>query len=115
MHLLPVTWILVSASFTVLILGLWAYRLSAARSLIMNTLFGSFGMLFAAFQSHVRAQPEWSYVLPFLITMLFLGRAIGLSMRVRSQPDLSASCRVIIAATLVSAVATTAAYLMKAA
>lgn len=117
-------WILILTSFLILVLGSWAYILSSARTLVMNTLFGSICMLFAAYQQEVKihaqtraqidAHEPWTYILPFLVTMLFLGRAIGLAIRSRKEADWIPSSRIIIALTLVCALATASAYWMKA-
>ena len=90
----------------------------------MNTLFGSICMLFAAYQQEVKihaqtraqidAHEPWTYILPFLVTMLFLGRAIGLAIRSRKGGGFNCIIQNHHRITLVCALATASAYWMKA-
>ncbi len=118
------TWILVAASFLVLVLGSWTYIVTSTRTLVMNTLFGSACMLFAAYeqevkihaqtQAQINAHEPWTYILPFLVTMLLIGRVIGLVARSRREAEWIPASRIMIAAALVGVAATACAFLMKA-
>lgn len=80
--------LLAAASLAVLVLGAWTLRLTANRGVLLNTMFASGALLYAAYQAAVRTQPEWALVLPFFATMLLAGCALGTWWRSRREDEL---------------------------
>lgn len=109
----PLSIVLSLSSLVILILGVLLKRISDSRSTSMNCFFGSACLLFAAYQAMARTKPEWVFMLPFLSTMLFLGRTLGLWWRVRKEPELRAHARLLTMGTLVSAIATVTAAVLR--
>jgi len=77
--------LLIIASLAILLIGTYTWRLTSQRTVMANTLFGSFALLYAAYEAVARNRPEWSFVLPFFVTMLFGGRALGAWWRSRKE------------------------------
>lgn len=87
--------LLLVASFAVLVLGVLSLRQVASRGVLLNTMFASGALLFAAYQSSVRTQPDLVFVLPFFATMLLGGRALGSWWRSRRETELRAPARLL--------------------
>ena len=104
------TILLLAISVAVLGLGAWLHTLTSSRSVVVNVLFGSFMLLYAAYQATAREQPQWIFVLPFFATMLFAGRAAAWWWRTRREAELREPARVLTAVTALSLMATISAY-----
>lgn len=68
---------LLSVSLATLVIGLFAWRLTSSKPLILNMLFASVGFLLAAYGVASSQPGELPFVVPFLATMLVGGRALG--------------------------------------
>jgi len=75
------------ASLTTLILGLYAWRLTSSKPLIINMLFGSAGLLIAAYGFVAGNSSQMTVVIPFFITMLLTGRAVAISWRAYARGE----------------------------
>ncbi len=102
--------LLIGTSLAVLVLGGYLWRLTGQRVAVVHTLFGSFGLLFAAFEAVNRSRPEWSYVLPFFTAMLFGGRAVGAWWRSRKEHDYRRPAEVLTTVTAMSMLMAVVAY-----
>ena len=71
------TILLLLVSFSTLVLGLFAWRLTSSRPLILNMLFGSFAFLIAAYAIATRNPGQLTVIIPFFASMLLAGRAGG--------------------------------------
>jgi uncharacterized integral membrane protein len=80
--------VLAIVSLTTLGLGFQAWRLTSSRSIFLNTLVGSGGLLFAAYLCSVRARVDAAYVIPFMVAMLFAGGGLGVLWRSRRESTL---------------------------
>jgi hypothetical protein len=109
----PLSIVLAASSLVILIIGVLLKRISDSRSTSMNCFFGSACLLFAAYQSMARTKPEWIFMLPFLATMLFLGRTLGLWWRVRKEPEITPHARLLSVATLVCGIAAVSAWVLR--
>lgn len=78
----------VLASLFTLLLGFQAWRLTSSRSVFLNTVVGSAGLLLAGFQSLASSKAETTYVIPFLVAMLFAGWGFAVLWRSRKEPVL---------------------------
>ncbi len=103
--------LLIAVSLVLLALGFYAWRLTNSRGLIMNSMFASFGLLYAAYEAMARNRPEWAFVLPFFATMLFGGRAAGMWWRSRKEKQLRLPARMLCTGAALSLVAAITAYL----
>ena len=86
----PVAILLIVVSFLVLALSSLSWRLISSRSVMFNGLLSSVAILFAAYFS-LTQQPQnlpLAYIIPFVVSMALDGRAIGLIMRVKTEPEL---------------------------
>jgi hypothetical protein len=90
----PTVILLSCISFTALAIGFYAWKLTSSRSIIFNALVGSFGLLLSAYlitQNIPVTEPKHQaiWVIPFFVTMLFLGRGAGVWWRSRKkEPEL---------------------------
>jgi hypothetical protein len=109
----PLSIVLASSSLGILVLGVFLKRISDSRSTSMNCFFASACLLFAAYQSLARTKPEWVFMLPFLSSMLFLGRTLGLWWRTKKEPELRPHAQLLTAATSICLVATLSAWFLK--
>jgi hypothetical protein len=109
----PLSVVLAVSSLLILFVAVFLKRISDSRSTAMNCFFASACLLFAAYQSIARTKPEWIFMLPFLSAMLFLGRTLGLWWRVRKEPDILPHAQLLSVATLVCAIATTTAWVLR--
>lgn len=69
-------------SLATLVLGLFAWRLTSSKPLILNMLFGSASFLIAAYGFASKHEGQMPYIIPFFVTMLLIGRAGGTFWRV---------------------------------
>jgi hypothetical protein len=76
------------ASLCTLLLGFQAWRLTSSRSVFLNTIVGSGGLLLAGFQCLAPGKTEAPYVIPFLVAMLFAGWGLAVLWRSRKEPVL---------------------------
>src|SRR5260221_14794743 len=77
--------VLVIVSLCALGIGFQAWRLASSRSVFLNILVGSGGLLFAAYLSSVPGRGEAAYVIPFMVAMLFAGGGFGALWRSRKE------------------------------
>ena len=75
------TFILSGISFGTLLLGLSAWRLTSSKPLILNILFASASFLIAAYGISIKHPGQLTFAMPFLVTMLLAGRALGIYWR----------------------------------
>jgi hypothetical protein len=108
-HYVPV--ILIVVSLALLGLGAYAWRLTNSRAIMVNGVFSSFSLLYAAFEAQVRHRPEWSFVLPFFATMLLGGRAFGLWWRSRREKALQLPAQLLWTGSALSLGAAVSAYI----
>src|SRR5258708_28922956 len=80
--------VLIIVSLCTLGLGFQAWRLTSSRSIFLNTLVGSGGLLFAAYLCSVPARGDAAYVIPFLVAMLFAAGGFGVLWRSRKESTL---------------------------
>ena len=107
--------ILLAASLAVLVLAFLAWRLTSSRSIIFNGLLGSIAILLAAYfaATHDVRNQQLTYMIPLVISMAFDGRAIGLLMRVKNEPELKKPAILLLAAGAASMLGFVAALLAK--
>jgi peptidoglycan/LPS O-acetylase OafA/YrhL len=107
--------VLTTVSFTVMVLSFLAWRLTSSRSIIFNGLLGSVAVLFAAYlaATHDERNKQLVYFIPLIISMAFDGRAIGLLMRVKNEPELKTPAFMLLAAGAVAMVGFVAAFVTK--
>lgn len=106
----PLVILLLAISVTVLIAGTYLWRITGSRSIFLNTMFATIGMMLAAY--HVAGQRgiEWAIVLPFFATMLFGGRAIGTWLRSRKEEQLRLPAQLMAGIAAMTLLATIAVY-----
>ena len=102
--------LLTIVSFAVLALGMILWRKTGHRTVLLNTLFGSFSFLYAAYEASARNRPEWAFVLPFFVSMLFGGRALGAWWRSRKEAEYGEPARILFATACLTGVTTVAAW-----
>lgn len=93
-------------SFSILALGGYVWLLTSSRSILLNTIIGVVGMMFAASHASVHKGVEWAVILPFFITMLFGGRAIGTWLRSRKNSELRLPAQIMAAVAALTLTAT---------
>jgi hypothetical protein len=77
--------VLMVVSLGTLGLGFQAWRLTSSRSIFLNTLVGSGGLLLAAYLCSIPTRADAAYVIPFLVAMLFAGGGLGALWRSRKE------------------------------
>ena len=102
--------VLVIVSLGTLGLGFQAWRLTSSRSVFLNTLVGSGGLLFAAYLSSVPARGEATYVIPFMVAMVFAGGGLGALWRSRKESILRLPSTLLLVVAAASLYASFAAY-----
>ncbi len=102
--------VLVIVSLCALGLGFQAWRLTSSRSVFLNTLVGSGGLLFAAHLSSVPGRGDAAYVIPFMVAMLFAGGGLGVLWRSRKESILRLPSTLLLAVAVASLYASFAAY-----
>ena len=102
--------VLIIVSLCTLGLGFQAWRLTSSRSIFLNTLVGSGGLLFAAYLCSVPARGDAAYVIPFLVAMLFAGGGLGVLWRSRKESTLRLPSTLLLAVAVASLYASIAAY-----
>ena len=76
-----------TVSLGTLLLGLYAWRLTSSRPLILNVLFASTAFLITAYGVASKQSSDLIFVMPFLVTMLLAGRTLGLYWRIFRQGE----------------------------
>ena len=78
-------------SLGTLILGLFAWRLTSSKPLIVNILFASAAFLITAYGIAIKHPGQLTFVMPLLAAMLLAGRAMGTYWRtfIRKERELS--------------------------
>ena len=102
--------VLIIVSLATLGLGFQAWRLTSSRSIFLNTLVGSGGLLFAAYLSSIPARGEAVYLIPFMVAMLFAGGGLGILWRSRKENILRLPSTLLLAVAAASLYASFAAY-----
>jgi hypothetical protein len=107
--------VLIAASLAVLAFAFLAWRLTSSRPIIFNGLIGSVAILFAAHFSsaHDARNLHLSYVIPLVVSMAFDGRAIGLLIRSKNEPELKTPAFLLFAAGAVAMIGFVAAFVTK--
>ena len=103
---------LLAISFATLLLGLYAWRLTSSKPLILNMLFGSAGFLISAYAIAGKHPTQMAFLMPFFVTMLLFGRAGGIYWRtlMRGEKELTLPSHLVGAAALLSVVGTIVAF-----
>ncbi len=73
--------VLSGISFLTLLLGLCAWRLTSSKPLILNAAFASAAFLISAYGIATKQPGPLVFIMPFLVTMLLAGRAMGIYWR----------------------------------
>jgi len=68
-------------SLATLLLGLFTWRLTSSKPIIFNSFFASAAFLLAAYGIATKQQEQLTVIMPFLVTMLLAGRALGIYWR----------------------------------
>lgn len=102
--------VLVIVSSATLALGFQIWRLTSSRSIILNTVVATAGLLFAAFKCSTPGRGGIAYVIPFLVAMLFAGRGIGTYWRSRKDAALRLPSTLMLAVAAASLYATLTVY-----
>lgn len=105
-----VSLVLAAVSFTVLVLGMAAWRLVSSRALMINVFICSIFLLLGAYAATGNERPEFAWILPFFATMLLTGRAYGFLWRSRKEPELRAPGSFLAVAALLSTIGAIMAY-----
>jgi hypothetical protein len=100
-------------SLTTLVLGLYAWRLTSSRPIVFNGLFGSAGFLIVAYGFASRQTSALTLVIPFIITMLLAGRALGFYWRTlfKGEKELRLPSHLMGASAVMSMAGTVVAYM----
>jgi hypothetical protein len=100
-------------SFGTLLLGLFAWQLTSSKPLILNILFASAAFLISAYGISIKHPGQLTFVMPFLVTMLIAGRALGIYWRTffKGEHDLSVPAHLMGSATAICVVGTYVAFL----
>ena len=78
----------------------------------MLTFSGSIGTLFSAYLLAIGSKTEATFIIPFLVGMLFAGRAIGTAWRSRRERELRLPSTLMLAAACGALYASVAAFLV---
>ena len=105
--------LLIVVSLVVLLLSFLSWRLISSKSVIFNGILGSAALLFAAnfAASHDARNLPLTYIIPFVVSMAFVGRGIGLTMRVKREAELKLPSYYLYAAGAVSLAGAAFAYM----
>lgn len=109
----PTVILLIVVSFLVLVLAFLTWRQTSSRAVIFIGLLGSVGILFAAWFLAKHAQLQLTYLIPFVVSMAFEGRGVGLIMRVKKEPELKVPAMYLFASGAVAMVGAVAAFVAK--
>jgi peptidoglycan/LPS O-acetylase OafA/YrhL len=102
--------VLIIVSLGTLGLGFQAWRMTSSRSIFLNTLVGSGGLLFAAYLCSVPGRGDAAYIIPFMVAMLFVGGGLGALWRSRKESILRLPSTLLLAIAVASLYASFAAY-----
>ena len=82
--------LLIVISLVVLGLSFLSWRLISSKSVMFNGVIGSSAILFASHFAavHDARNLPLTYIIPFVVAMAFVGRGIGLTMRVKREAEL---------------------------
>ena len=72
---------LYAVSLGTLLLGLSAWRLTGSKPLVVLVLFASSGFLITGYGIAARQSGQLIFVMPYLVTMLLVGRSLGIYWR----------------------------------
>jgi hypothetical protein len=100
----------VLVSLATLGLGFQAWRLTSSRSIFLNTIVGSAGLLFAAYLCSIPNRGDAAYIIPFFVAMLFAGGGVGARWRSRKESILRLPSTLLLAVAAGSFYASIAAY-----
>ena len=101
------------SSTSTFVLSLLAWKLTSSRSVIFNGLLGSLAILLAAYfaLTHDTRNLPLTYIVPFVVAMAFVGRSIGLLMRIKTETELKLPSYYLLASGLISLVGSVVAYI----
>lgn len=104
---------LYAVSLGTLLLGLSAWRLTSSRPLVVLVLFASTAFLIAGYGMNTRQLGHLIFVMPYLVTMLLVGRSLGIYWRAyfKGEQHLSAAGHFMGAASAMCLAGTFVAYL----
>jgi hypothetical protein len=104
--------LLSAVSLATMLLGLFAWRLTSSKPLIVNTLFASAAFLICAYGVSVRQPGPFTVAVPFLVTMLLAGRTLAMYWRGfhKHEQDLLVPGHLMAAATLMGLIGTSASF-----
>ena len=68
-------------SLTTLLLGLFTWRLTSSKPIIFYSIFASVAFLLTAYGIATKQAGQLTFIMPFLVTMLLAGRALGVYWR----------------------------------
>jgi|GEM_PF-1869650 len=68
-------------SLGTLLLGLLTWRLTSSKPIVFYSVFASAAFLLAAYGIATKQQGQLTVIMPFLVTMLLAGRALGVYWR----------------------------------
>jgi len=104
--------LLAGVSLGTLLLGLFAWRLTSSKPLILNVLFASAAFLLTAYGIATKQTGQLTFVMPFLVTMLLAGRAMGIYWRslFKGESDLRIPAHLLGSATVICLLGTYVAF-----
>jgi hypothetical protein len=92
------TILLLTVSLALLVIGFQIWRLTSSRGMLMLTFSGSIGTLFSAYLIAIGSKTEATFIIPFLVGMLFAGRGLGTAWRSRREKELRLPSTLMLAA-----------------
>jgi peptidoglycan/LPS O-acetylase OafA/YrhL len=102
--------ILLFDSLAILALGVYIWRLTSSRGVMLITMLGTLGMLMAAAQAQHPPVSASTVIIPFFVTMLFGGRAMGIWWRSREEKEMRRPARLMSAVAALALGATISAF-----
>lgn len=93
---------LLIASLATLVFGCLAWRSTSSRQLFVSTLFGTFGLLLAAYDV-CNHRMEMAFTIALFIAMLFAGRGLAFFWRSRKEPELGAPAMMLSGVAIITA------------
>ena len=101
---------LIVASLLVLLLGVYAWRLTSSKSTLLNLLLSSAFLLFAGYYVAGGRSSDMNWLPSFLATMLCAGRALGFMIRSRKEAELKQPALAVCAAAAIALIGTVVAF-----